>query len=303
MASLQSIFKLSESLAKPNEITQTAIAFLRFIHSSRPTGFNHGVLKPSFCLILKGEKQIQIGKEMKTYGPGDFLISTVEMPASGRIRSASTRAPYLGLSIEIDPQEIMSIVTEAEIEFGTDTKLEQATPGAFISKSDAKVRKACTRLVELLSNPRPSKYLAQHIKREILYHLLTGKDASRFYQNVVTRQSEAGIGRAIRWIKANLDQPLRVAQLAEIAGMSVSGLHHKFKSITTLGPLQYQKQLRLVHARQLLLSGAVNVAGAADKVGYLSQSQFTREYRRLFGESPVRDLKRLRQELKNVLQN
>jgi AraC-like DNA-binding protein len=303
MGTLQSIFKLSESVARADQITPTAIPFLRFIHSTKPTGFNHGILKPSFCLILKGEKQIQIGAKMIVYGPGDFLVSTIEMPASGRVRSATPRAPYLGLSIEIDPQEIMEIVSEAEIELSSGPSKENSVPGAFVSKSDREVREACVRLVRLLRNPRPSKYLAEQVKREILYHLLTGKDAANFYQNLVTRQSEEGIGRAIHWIKANLSRPLRVQDLAKVAGMSVSGLHHKFKTITTLGPLQYQKQLRLVHARQLLLSGSVNVASAADRVGYLSQSQFTREYRRLFGEAPTRDLRKLRDAPKNALQD
>lgn len=303
MANLQSIFKLSEALAKPDQITETAIPFLRFIHSSKPTAFNHGVLKPSFCLILKGQKQIQIGSKMNLYGPGDYLISTIEMPTSGRVYSATPRAPYIGLSIEITPQEITAIVSEAEIELSAAAGKSEATPGAFIAKSDAEVRDACIRLVQLLGKPRVSKYLAQQIKREILYHLLTGKDAARFYQNLVTRQSEEGIARAISWIKGNLSQPLRVQDLAKMANMSVSGLHHKFKAITTLGPLQYQKQLRLVHARQLLLAGSMNVAHAADQVGYASQSQFTREYRRLFGETPTKDVQRVKKETVRYLQN
>jgi AraC-like DNA-binding protein len=301
MATIARIFKIAQTLAKPDQLTETSIPSLRFVHSSRPTPLNHGVLKPSFCLILGGEKQIQIGTRTIKYGPGDYLISTVEIPTSGRIRGANPKSPYLGLSLQIDPKEITAIVTEAEIEFPrTGRKIE---PGAFVAKSDREIRAACWRLIQLLVKSRPSKYLAEQIKREILYHLLTGPDGALFYQNVVTRQSEAGIARAIQWIKANLDQPLKMAELAKVAGMSVSGLHHKFKAITTKGPLQYQKQLRLVEARQLLLTGGFNVAAAASEVGYASQSQFTREYRRLFGQPPTKDLRRLRQIESAVLQN
>lgn len=301
MTAVARIFKIAETLAKPDQLTETSIPSLRFMHSSRPTPLNHGVLKPSFCLILGGEKQIQIGTRVIKYGPGDYLISTVEMPTSGRIRGASPKSPYLGLSLLFDPKEITAIVADAEIKFSRVAR--KIEPGAFVAKSDREIRGACWRLVQLLVKPRPSRYLAEQIKREILYHLLTGPDGALFYQNVVTRQSEAGIARVIQWIKANLDQPIKMTELAKIAGMSVSGLHHKFKAITTKGPLQFQKQLRLVQARQLLLTGSFNVAAAAGEVGYASQSQFTREYRRLFGEPPTKDLRRLRQMESTVLQN
>lgn len=301
MANLTRIFKIAQALAKHDQITITTIPALRLVHSSKPTPLKHGVIKPSFCLILKGEKQIQIGTDTILYGPGDFLISTVDMPTTGRIRGATPKAPYLGLSLEIDPKEITAIVTAAEIEWPHSAGA--ISPGAFVAKSDREIRDACLRLIQLLEKPRPSKYLAEQIKREILYHLLTGKDGALFYQNVVTRQSEAGIGRAIYWIKTNLNHPLKMSELAKIAGMSVSGLHHKFKAITTQGPLQYQKQLRLLEARQLLLTGSFNIAGVADEVGYASQSQFTREYRRLFGQPPTKDIVRLRKSAPNVLQD
>lgn len=300
MASIQSLFKLAQALAKPDQIIFTKIPFLKLHHSSKPTAFNHGILKPSFCLILKGEKQIQIGDEMIVYGPGDYLVSTIEMPTSGRIRGATSKDPYLGFSIEIDPKEITTIVSEAEIDI---SRTSQVGPGAFVSKSDVEIREACIRLARLLEKPKPSKYLAAQIKREILYHLLTSKDGHLFYQNVVTRQSEEGIGRAIHWIKSNYNKPLKMTELAKLAGMSVSGLHHKFKAITTKGPLQYQKQLRLVEARQLLLTGRANVAAVADEVGYVSQSQFAREYRRLFGQAPTRDMKRQKKAVLDILQN
>src|SRR5277367_1596505 len=268
MRTVAQIFKIAQAFAKPDQLTETSIPSLRLMHSSRPTPLNHGVLKPSFCLILGGEKQIQIGTRTIKYGPGDYLISTVEMPSSGRIRGASPKSPYLGLSLQIDPKEITALVTDAEIELPRAAR--KIEPGAFVAKSDREIREACWRLVQLLMKSRPSKYLSEQIKREILYHLLTGPDGALFYQNVVTRQSEAGIAHVIQWIKANLDQSFKMTELAKIAGMSVSGLHHKFKAITTKGPLQYQKQLRLVQARQLLLTGSFNVSGAANEVGYAS---------------------------------
>ncbi len=300
MRTVAQIFKIAQAFAKPDQLTETSITSLRLMHASRPTPLSFGVLQPSFCLILGGEKQIQIGAKTIKYGPGDYLISTVEMPTRGRIRGATPKSPYLGLSLQIDPIEITALVSDAEIELPRAAR--NIAPAAFVAQSDREIREACWRLIQLLMKPRPSKFLAEQIKREILYHLLTGPDGGLFYQNVVTRQSEAGIARVIQWIKTNLDQPLKMTELAKVAGMSVSSLHHKFKAITTQGPLQYQKQLRLLQARQLLLTGSFNVAAAAGEVGYASQSQFTREYRRLFGQPPTKDLRRLRQ-VESVLQN
>jgi AraC-like DNA-binding protein len=291
MSSLHNVVQIAESLAKPDQGTATAIPFLRLFHSSRPNTFYHVAPKPLFCLVLRGEKQIHIGTEMILCGPGDYWISTVEMPASVWVRGAT---PYLGLSFEIDPAEIIEIVTEAEIEIPRQDANEKIGPGALAPKSDRDVRDACARLVLLLANPRPSTYLADHFKREILYRLLTGKDGALFYQKVVTHPSQEGIVRAICRIKDDLRRPLKMKELAKVAGMSLSGLHRQFKAVTTQAPLQYQKQLRLVHARQTLLSGAANVATAARAVGYASQSQFTREYRRLFGQPPIKDVRRLR---------
>jgi AraC-like DNA-binding protein len=302
MSSLHDVVLIAEPLAKPDQITATAIPVLRLFHSSQPATFYHVVLKPSFCFVLRGEKQIHIGTEMIHYGPGDYWISTIDMPASVWVRGATTKAPYLGFSFEIDPAEIIAIATEAELEIPRRGANEKIGSGDFVPKSDRDVRDACARLVLLLANPRPSTYLADHFKREILYRLLTGKDGALFYQKVVTHPSQEGIVRAICWIKDDLRRPLKMKELAKVAGMSMSGLYRQFKVVTTQAPLQYQKQLRLVHARQTLLSGAANVAAAARAVGYASQSQFTREYRHLFGQPPLKDVRCLRQNEPRILQ-
>ncbi len=150
------------------------------------------------------------------------------------------------------------------------------------------------KLLRLLDKPRDAAFLAASLKREILYRLLTGENGHLIYRNLVIDRQQLGIGKAIEWLKQNFARHFQIEELAKAANMSVSSLHHKFKAVTAMGPLQYQKQLRLNEARKLLLSGSMDASTAAYQVGYESQSQFSREYRRLFGAPPMQDVKSLR---------
>lgn len=171
----------------------------------------------------------------------------------------------------------------------------QPVRGAFVGKSDAGLLEALNKLVHLLDAPAAeAAFLAVGLKREIIYRLLTGEYGRQLYQNVVLDQQDRGISKAIAWLKDRFDQPVKVEDLAQATNMSVSSLHHRFKAVTTMGPMQYQKQLRLQAARTLLLNGDIDAGTAAYKVGYESQSQFSREYRRLFGAPPMQDVKKLR---------
>lgn len=242
-------------------------------------------------MVMQGQKKIQLGDQMIQYGAGEYLISTIDMPAAGQIIGASEAAPYLGVRVELDPREIAAIVLEAKIDIPANLK---SGPGAFVGKADEELRQTVGKLLRLLETPRDAAFLADAVKREILYRLLTGENGHLVYRNVVIDQQELGIGKAINWLKKNFNRHFKVEELAEAVNMSVSSLHHKFKAVTMMGPLQYQKQLRLNEARKLLLSGVADASTAAYEVGYESQSQFSREYRRLFGAPPMQDVKSLR---------
>jgi AraC-like DNA-binding protein len=269
----------------------TAIPFLSLLRSSHPTPVTRGVLKPSCCVILQGHKRVHLSDEVLDYGPGEYLVVSVDMPASGHIVSATADKPYLLLNIELDPQEIAAIVLEAKIAIDS----EQPVRGAFVGKTDDALQESLYQLVRLLqAPPAEAAFLAVGLKREIIYRLLTGAYGRQLYQNVVLDQQDRGISKAIAWLKDHYDQSIKVEDLAQATNMSVSSLHHRFKAVTTMGPMQYQKQLRLQQARNLLLNGDVDATTAAYKVGYESASQFSREYRRLFGAPPMQDIKKLR---------
>jgi AraC-like DNA-binding protein len=269
----------------------TAIPFLSLLHSSQPTPVTRGVLKPSCCMILQGSKRLHLAAEVLDYGPGEYLVVSVDLPAAGHVVKASSEQPYLLLNLELDPQEIAAVVLEAKIDMAE----PQPVRGAFIGRSDPPLQEALYKLVRLLDAPAPeAAFLAVGLKREIIYRLLTGANGRQLYQNIVLDQQDRGIGKAIAWLKEHFDQPVKVEDLALATNMSVSSLHHRFKAVTTMGPMQYQKQLRLQQARNLLLQGDIDASTAAYKVGYESQSQFSREYRRLFGAPPMQDMKKLR---------
>jgi AraC-like DNA-binding protein len=269
----------------------TAIPFLSLLRSSHPTPVSKGVLKPSCCVILQGHKRVHLSDEVLDYGPGEYLVVSVDMPASGHIISATADKPYLLLNIELDPQEIAAIVLEAKITIDS----EQPVRGAFIGQTDDALQESLYQLVRLLqAPPAEAAFLAVGLKREIIYRMLNGPYGRQLYQNVVLDQQDRGISKAIAWLKDHYDQPIKVEELAQATNMSVSSLHHRFKAVTNIGPMQYQKQLRLQRARSLLLNGEVDATTAAYKVGYESASQFSREYRRLFGAPPMQDIKKLR---------
>ena len=268
----------------------TSVPFLSLIRSSQPTAITRGILKPSCCFILQGRKRMHIGDEVLDYGPGEYLVASLDLPAAGHIVNATPDQPYLLLNIELDPQEIAAIVLEAKVAIES----HQPVRGVFVGKTDYQLQDILHKLVRLLQAPAAeAAFLAVGLKREIIYRLLTGPDGRQLYQNIVLDQQDRGISKAIAWLKDHFDQPVKVEDLAQATNMSVSSLHHRFKAVTMMGPMQYQKQLRLQHARTLLLNGDVDAGTAAYKVGYESASQFSREYRRLFGVPPGRDMARM----------
>ncbi len=216
----------------------------------------------------------------------------IDIPASAQIIGATKKFPYIGLRIDFTTKEIASVVMEAEI--NVKPKDKKLNIGAFLGKSDADLLDVCIRLLKLLDKPEEARFLSALIKREMIFHVLSGDYGHLFFQPVLFDQQADGVGKAIAWIKEHYARSFTVEELAQSTNMSVSGLHHKFKAITTMGPLQYQKHLRLQEARRLMLSGAMDATTAALEVGYDSPSQFSREYRRLFGLPPLQDIKAVR---------
>jgi AraC-like DNA-binding protein len=286
------IIALIERITNAEGRTQTIIPFLSIVRHSHQTAMIPSVLTPSFCLILQGTKKLHLGQDILYYHAGDYLASVIDIPASAQIIDATREVPYLGLRIDFTTNEIASVVMEAEIKVKPQAK--KLNVGAFLGKSDANLLDACIRLLKLLDAPNEARFLSALIKREMIFHVLSGDYGHLFFQQVLFDQQADGVGKAIAWIKENYARSFTVEELAQSTNMSVSGLHHKFKAITTMGPLQYQKQLRLQEARRLLLSGSMDVTTVALEVGYESPSQFSREYRRLFGLPPLQDIKAVR---------
>ena len=290
---LERIIAMTERITRAEGTTRTIVPFLSICRHTYQSPLIPTVLTPSFCLILQGEKELHLGQNCIAYHVGDYLASIIDIPASGQVVGATEETPYIGLRVDFTTKEIASVVMEAEL--GVKSKDNRAGTAAFIGRADADLLDIFIRLLKLVDKPKEVPFLSALIKREMIFHLLSGDYGHLFLQQALYDQQGDGIGRAIAWIKENFSRPFTVEELAKSSNMSVSGLHHKFKAITTMGPLQYQKQLRLQEARRLMLSGAMDATGAALEVGYESPSQFTREYRRLFGLPPLKDIKAVRE--------
>jgi AraC-like DNA-binding protein len=292
---LGSLVKMASKASAPADgTTQTIIPFLSIIKSSKPTAVRQGVLTPSFCVVVQGTKKFYLGREIVRYGAGNFLAALIDMPSAGQIVGAAKTEPYLGIRMDVTQEETASVAMDAKLNMSLRPGVKRSA-GAFVGKTDPDVLEALVRLLRLLDKPQDAAFLAPSIKREIIYRLLMGVDGQFFFQNTVLDSQTLALGRSIKWLKENFDRDFVIEDLAKSSNMSVSSLRHKFKVVTTMGPLQYQKHLRLQEARRLLLGGTVDATTAALQVGYESPSQFSREYRRLFGLPPLEDLKLIRQ--------
>lgn len=287
---LGAIAKLVENY--PEGINETIVPDLSVIRCDRQTSFEPGVITPSFCVIVRGRKRVYLGEEIFEYSDGDTLSSLIAIPATGMVVGATPQNPYIGLKIELNLHEIAAVVTEAGLKFDQTDAAPRV--GAFVGRACPEVLEILLKMVRLAEKPQEA-YLARLLKKEMLFRLLTGEYGHLFFQKALFDQKANGVGRVIEWIRQNYASVFSIEELARAYGMSVSALHHKFKAITTMSPLQYQKQLRLQEARRLLVSGQTDATGAALEVGYESPSQFNREYRRLFGLPPLKDARSFRQ--------
>jgi AraC-like DNA-binding protein len=254
-----------------------------------PLGPHHSVQTPALCLIAQGAKSVLVGNDVYEYDPLHYLVSSVDLPVVGRVKVASETEPYLGLRLDLDVELIASLISDEHLPPAVPA---DASRGVYVNRLDAPLLEALLRLLRLLDTPADIPILAPMIKREIVYRLLTNGPGARLRQIALHDSQANRIAKAIRLLHEHFTQPLRMESVARDVHMSVSSLHHHFKAVTAMSPLQYQKQLRLQEARRLIFTADVDVATAAARVGYESPSQFSREYSRLFGASPLRDKRR-----------
>ena len=286
--------ELAERIARaiPMEGEVEALKGLHLFRSSTPTEPLHGVSKPSLCVIAQGSKEVLLGESRYRYDPAHYLLATVELPIVGQVVEASAERPYLSLRLELDPALVSSVMVEA----GHLSSRSQGDVRAIdVSPLGPSLLDAVVRLVRLLETPAEARVLRPLITREIVYRLLMGEQGNRLRHLALLGGSTDRIAEAVERLRRDFDQPLRIDSLARELGKSVSGFHHHFKAVTAMSPLQFQKQLRLQEARRLLLGENLDAASAGYRVGYDDASQFSREYKRLFGQPPLRDVERLRE--------
>jgi AraC-like DNA-binding protein len=253
---------------------------------------SYGVLKPSFCVIAQGSKEILLGDTRYQYDPFHYLLATMELPSAGRVLEASEERPYLSLRLELPPSLVGSVMVEA----GQISPPRSSDVRAInVSPLDVNLLDAAVRLVRLVASPNEAALLMPLITREIIYRLLMSQQGNRLRHLAMMGGYTPHITKAIQHIRQNFDQPLSIEELARELGISVSGLHHHFKAVTAMSPLQFQKQLRLQEARRLMMGEDADATTAAYRVGYNDVSHFNREYKSVFGVPPMRDVQRLRE--------
>jgi AraC-like DNA-binding protein len=264
---------------------------LQLSRYSSPTRPGQGVQRPILAIVAQGSKQVMLGDEAFTYDPDHYLVVSLDLPVSGRVTAASKAKPFLGMSLELDVKQIPSLRTSGKIQRAT-----KPQRGVFVSKMTPELLDPVLRLLRLLGKPEDSAVLAPLLQREILYRLWRGEQGEQLERMAQADGTASGVVKSVLWLKENFDKPFSIKLIAQEANMSPSGLHHHFKTLTNMTPLQYQKHLRLQEARRLMLDDAMDASAAAYHVGYASRSQFTREYSRLFGAPPLRDVEQARQQ-------
>jgi AraC-like DNA-binding protein len=293
MESVAELARLIDRFATSDGVNETALPRVKLARASQPVAKTHSLQVAAMGLTVQGRKRVMVGDEVYEYDPSRYIVSSVDVPVVGQVLDATPDKPYLAFVLELDPHELASLVLQAPP--ASPTAAGAPRRGVFVAAVDAPLVDAVLRLVRLLETPGDIPALAPLAEREVLYRLLRGPQGARVSEVAIAHSHAHRIGRAIQWLRANYREPLRIEHFARLAHMSPSTLHHHFKAVTAMSPLQFQKRLRLQEARRLLLAEGLDAATAAHRVGYESASQFSREYSRLFGEPPARDRRRLRE--------
>jgi|UniRef100_UPI0035CB353B AraC-like DNA-binding protein len=267
-----------------NRRTETGIPRVAMVQGAIPEHQLAAVYDPMVNLILRGSKSMTIGDRTLHYDPATYFVMSIDLPAVGTIHSAPTGEPYLAVSLTIDPQVVGAMLADA----GPVTPVP-SPEGFSVAAVTPELLDAWVRMLRLIARPADIAMLAPAYEREILYRVLQGPHAAMLRDIATPDTALSRIRLAIQWIRNNFTSPLRVEALADIAAMSASAFHRHFKAATAMSPLQFQKRIRLLQARMLLITGGQNAAAVAFDVGYESASQFSREYARFFGTPPARD--------------
>lgn len=286
---------LAESIARwtdQGDQLETAIPGLSLWRRDEPTEPTSGMYEPSICWAAQGAKRVVLGDDTYVYDAHHFLITSVDLPTVWQIIEASREKPCLGLVLKLDLREVSQLMVDSHL---PPPRAQQSSRGMATGEVTLPLLTAFQRLLDLLDEPKDIPILAPLVRREITYRLLVGDQGARLRQMASAGSQSHQIARAIDWLKGNFTQPLRIDDLATQVNMSTSTFHHHFRALTAMSPLQYQKWLRLHEARRLMLTERLDVTNAAFQVGYESPSQFSREYNRLFGAPPLRDITSLRQ--------
>lgn len=285
---------LGESIARwtgKGDARTTAIPGLSLFRREGPTGPINGLYEPSLCLVAQGSKRVLLGEDTYVYDAQHYLITSVHLPTIVQITDASREKPYLGLKLKLDLREISEMMVDSNL---PQPRIQQPNRGMATGKVTQLLINAFLRLIDLLAEEKDIPIMAPIVQREIIYRLLVGDQGTRLKQIALAGSQSHQISRAIEWLKSHFTEPLSIDDLARETGMSNSTFHHHFRSMTALSPLQYQKHLRLQEARRLMMAERLDAATAALHVGYESPSQFSREYSRMFGAPPLRDIASLR---------
>ena len=281
--------RLSKAITKDGGLE--ALPGLFLARSSKEFESPNSVHKPAFCFVAQGSKRAILGDEAFRYDPMNYLIFTVDLPITFQIKDASEASPYLGFRLDLEPGLVASVMMESDIRL---RKGDASVRAMSASAVDADLLDAVVRLVRLIDSPAEQKILAPLVIKEIIYRLLAGGQGGRL-SHLLRSGDTRRISRAIGHLRENFARPLRIDDIARELGMSVSGFHHHFKSVTAMSPLQYQKQIRLQEARRLMLGEDLDAASAGFRVGYEDPSYFSRDYKKQFGAPPQRDIARLRE--------
>ncbi|MBR2564572.1 MAG: AraC family transcriptional regulator [Paenibacillus sp.] len=270
---------------------QTPFPALSLIRNSENAVPVYTVYEPSICLVAQGSKLVLLANETYRYGPSQYFAASVDLPISGQVTDASSEHPYLAIRLQINPQQVLEFIEVTDHE---GIAQDKSSRGLYVSCATSDMLDAFLRLVRLLETPNDLAVLAPLISREILYRALQDRQGNALRQMAPGAGYAALIAEVIRRIRESYNQPLRIDDLAREVGMSSSSLHRRFRDVTAMSPLQFQKQIRLQEARQMLLNEPVQAAEVAFRVGYESPSQFNREYARMFGKPPIGDIRQLK---------
>jgi AraC-like DNA-binding protein len=293
----QQLNNLAGTISKVLDSTttlSTGVPGLTLYRNTAPTAPNPCTYEPSLLLIPQGKKRIDLGKQSYVFGESTFLLTSIELPIVSRVCVASAEKPYLAFFLKLDMGIVRDVLHTEEVRISAPPV---GACGMVLGEATVELLTPCSRMVQLLDTPQDVPFFCRLLQREIIYRLLQGPQGDHL-RSVATKADQSYLtAKAVTWLRENFEKTLNVDELASRAGMSRSTLHHHFRGLTAMSPIQFQKQLRLHTARQKMLTEQLDAASAAFAVGYGSPSQFNREYKRFFGKPPMRDVQALRSSL------